>query len=436
MRVLLAAFIAAGLGCSRQPASPRSGAAAPDPVAVTIGAVESGPVQRYVRATGTLFGEEQAIVAAKVAGRIDSVWRDVGDPVAPGDPLARVDPRDYELAAEERRRAFEQALAQIGLSTKEFEALPEGSAPIDTLPAVEHARLQAENAKARFDRGRILHERTPPAMSDQDYADLRTAFEVAQADHRLARLTASAQLASARALLAQVATAEQRLADTLLRVPTGERPLLAGADASAPRSLDYVVTSRSVSVGDFVQIGAPLFELVDPDPLKLRVDVPERQAPRVHVGQRASVRVDTAPRAFEGHVSRVNFAVDTRTRTFEVEILLPNLDRLLRAGSFARAEIEAELQQDVPLVPRSAVTTFAGVNKVFGAKDGKAVERVVVLGQEVGDRVEIVKGVEPGAPIVLDPPRGLTGGTPIVAASAPASTPTGSAESGSSGTKR
>lgn len=409
---LTAAALAAVLVACSQSAPPIAPAqAARDPIVVPLIHVGAGTVQRYVRATGTFFGEERTTVGAKVAGRIDAVYRDIADVVTPGTPLARVDPRDYELAVAERRRAFEQSLAQIGL-----ESLPEGEVSIDALPAVERTRLQAANAQARYDRGQVLHSRTPPSMSDQEFADLKTAWEVAQADHRLAMLNSRAQLAEARTLQAQLASAEQRLTDTLLAVPRGERPPPAESDAATARSFEYIVTKRSISVGDFVAIGTPLFELIDPDPLKLRMSVPEREAPRVRTGQRARGRVDTESQAFEGQVARVNYAVDARTRTFEVEILVPNGERRLRAGSFARAEIEAEVATGVVLIPRTAVVTFAGVHKVFALKDDKALERPVTLGQEIGDQVEIERGLAVGDTIVAAPPADMVSGTPIRAA--------------------
>ncbi|MCC7015079.1 MAG: efflux RND transporter periplasmic adaptor subunit [Planctomycetes bacterium] len=375
---------------------------------VRVSAVERAPLQRHVRVTGSLYGEEQATIAAKVAGRVVGLYHDVGDVVMPGAELARIEATDYELAVAERRRALEQALARMGL-----EALPEADFSVDALPAVERARLQAENAAARHERGRVLHERVPPAVSDQDFADLRTAWEVAMADHELARLSARAQLAEARTLRAQLDSAEQRLADTLHRVPDGVRPSdrveSDGADAKA----EYAITARHVAVGDFVNVGAALFEILDPDPLEARVRVPERELARIRVGLPARLRVEAYSEEFVGRVARVNPAVDVRTRTFEVEILVPNAQRRLRAGSFAKVAIESEIDDQALFVPKSAITTFAGVHKVFTVKDGKAAERVVALGESVGERIEITSGVSERDGVVVQPPAGLVSGAEV-----------------------
>ena len=403
---LLFAFAASFAACSRAAPEAREAQRSLAPVEVRVARAEFGSIQRFVHATGTFYGEESAVVAAKVPGRIAAIHHDLGDVVKPGDPLADIEPTDFELAVAEQRRSFEQALARLGLAE-----LPPGEFDVDALPAVDRARLQAENALARFERGRVLHERTPPAMSDQDYSDLRTAHEVARADQRLARLTAEAQLAEARALAAKLATAEQRLVDTHHRVPSGVRPSDRGAGTAA--RAEYAVTARRVSVGEFVAVGAPLFELVDPDPLELRVRIQERELARVRVGRRATATVEAYAEAFDGTVARVNPAVDVRTRTFEVEIVVPNADGRLHAGSFAKVAIEAELEERSVLVPASSVATFAGVNKVFGVHEGKAVERVVTLGERVGERWEIVKGLEAGDAFVLEPPMGLATGTSL-----------------------
>lgn len=354
------------------------------------------PVQRSVRGTGTLYGEEAVTVAAKVPGRVAAVFHDVGDVLAPETALVQLERIDFELALNERRRAFEQSLARLGLT-----ALPEGEIDVETLPAVERARLQAENGHARYERGRLLRERVPPAMSEQDYLDLKTAWSVAQADHRIAQLAARAQLAEARAQKAQIESAEQRLVDTLHIVPGAQR-----------EGAEYAVAQRRVSVGDLVNVGAPLFDLIDLDPLELRVRLPERHGGAIAVGQRVRIRVESHVGEFEGKVARVNPAVDVRTRTFEVEIAVPNPARELRPGSFATAEIDTRVEPDVLQVERASVATFAGVHKVFVIVDGVAQERVIVLGSEREGQVEVLKGLD-GSEKLARRPRGLVTGTPV-----------------------
>jgi len=360
---------------------------------------------RRVRATGTLEADEQTIVAAKVSGRVVGIFRDLGDTVAPSTPLLRIDPIDYELARDERARAIEQALAKLGLTQ-----LTEAGFSVDSLPSVERARLQAANAKGRYERGRQLAERTPPLISEQDFADLRTTWEVAESDLRLERLTAESTLAEARQLHSQLRIAEQKLADTLHLTPEASITVASVGAIESPQG--YEVAERMVSVGDFVQVGAPLFRLVDTDPIKLRAQIQERRIGAVRLGQRVTVRVEAYPEPFEGRVSRISPTVDPATRTFQAEVMLPNSDGRLRPGSFAVALLDIG-EEEVLTVPASAVVTFAGVTKLILVRDGKAAERVVELGERYPEFVEVVRGIELGDVVVQNPTGAITTGTPL-----------------------
>jgi RND family efflux transporter MFP subunit len=396
--------------CHRSSAQPGAAPGQRQPQKVSVVSPQTRELPRFVRATGTLFGDEETTIAAKVAGRIVEVARDMGDSAAPGDVLARVDPTDYQLARDEREQGFRQILASIGL-----EALPEGTFAVDALPTVERARLQAENAQARYERGKVLAERTPPLISVQDFADLKTAWEVAESNLRVERLDAEAKLAEARTFLAQVRVAEQRVTDSVHRAPVE-----AARDSTSGSPRAYEIAERFVSVGDFVQIGDPLFRLVDANPLKFRASIPERRLGTIKIGQPVTVRVESKSDAFTGAVSRVSPAVDVQTRNFNIEALVPNADRALRPGSFGVAEILVGAEQAL-VVPENTIVTFAGVHKVVAVVDGKAQEKPVELGQRHDGMVEIVRGLKESEVIVVRPPGSLVTGTPVAVVPGPPS---------------
>lgn len=381
------------------PASPPSAAPAAAPVEVRTAAVVRGSAPRTLEATGTLHGAEETTVAAKVAGRIVGITADLGDVVAAGSPLARLDSTDYALALETARRTLRQSLARLGLET-----LPPGPFDASKVPAVERARLEETLARSRYDRIANLDSAVTADERDQ----LKIASDIAAAGHRVALLAAQAQLAEARTLEAEISVAEQKVADTVVPVPEGTLP--GDGEAGAPRA--FAVAARLVSVGDYVQPGRELFRLVVPNPLELRVRVPARRSGALRGGDRVTVRVDGVAEAREGRVSRIAPAVDPRTRTLEVEIRVPNEDRLFRPGAFAVAEIDLGVDEGVLFAPAAAVTAFAGVRKVFIVADGKAAERRITPGRRVGDLVEILEGLVDGDRVILDPPPGLVPGAP------------------------
>lgn len=382
---------------------------------------------RTVRVTGTLYGEEEATIASKVSGRVVEVFADLGDRMEPGAVLVRIDPTDYELLRDERSRAMMEMLAQIGLT-----ALPERGGrwseggggeggdeiDIDSVPLVARAILEAENARVRFERSRQLAESDPPLMGPQEFSDIRTAFEVAKSNVDVQRLEARSILARARTLEVQVRIAEQRIKDSTPRAP----------EAGAAGSASYEIAQRSVSVGDFVQIGDPLMRVVDSDPIKLRVNVPERRFSEIRVDQPASVSADALTHASStahapataGRVSRVAPSLDPSTRTLPIEVLIPNAEGALKPGGFATAEITVG-EQEALVVPASAIVTFAGVHKVIVVADGSAQEKRVMLGARakvddgtgVVEKVEILSGLSGGETIALAPPSSVTTGARV-----------------------
>jgi len=377
------------------------------PIDVVVGSSIRGNMARTVGVTGTLAADEDVVVSAKVAGRVVSVFADVGDGVDVGTVLAQIDPVDFELALEERRLSFIEMLTELGLD----ELPAEADAAIHRLPAVERAYRQAENARARLRRADVLLEQDPPLISEQDHQDLRTTWEVAEQDRRIAELSARTQLARARTLAAQVATAERVLADATVFAPEGGAPPAGLEGFDTERS--WSVAERMVGPGAYVQAGTPLFRLVDQDPLKLRVAVPERRLTDVVAGRTVRVIAEGFAEAVTGRVSRIAPAIDPRTRTFEVEILIPNSDRRLRPGGFARAAIDAGVQDDLVLIPADAVIVFAGVEKVFVLEGDSVREQRIETGAREGDRIEVLRGLEPGLTLVRAPSDALVTGASV-----------------------
>jgi Cu(I)/Ag(I) efflux system membrane fusion protein len=204
--------------------------------------------------------------------------------------------------------------------------------------------------------------------------------------------------------------AEQQVRDTVHRLP----------DAAA----GWVVAERRVAVGDYVTVGAPLYRLLDVDPLRLVVRVPESRMKGIEKGRRATVRVASVPDPVEGRVARVRPEVDLATRTHEVEIEVDNPAGRLAVGAFAIVDVDVGEDPAVAVVSRSSVLSFAGVQKVVvPGKDGKAAEKRVTLGRTLGSRVEVVDGLAPGDEYVVDPPKDLVAGTPIRVEGAPPAAP-------------
>src|SRR6185295_16148016 len=133
-------------------------------------------------------------------------------------------------------------------------------------------------------------------------------------------------------------------------------------------------------------------------------------------GQTVELRVEGDPELFTGRLARISPSISEDNRTLIVEAEVPNPKARLRPGAFARAEIVVSGEKAKPaiLVPASSVVSFAGVEKVIGVKDGRATEAPVRTGRRDGERVEILSGLAPGDPVVVQPGN-LVGGDRVKA---------------------
>jgi RND family efflux transporter MFP subunit len=385
---LLAAAVAA-CGKDTTPERATGGAKAGEARPVRIVVATVGPLPRTVAVTGTLVADEEVAAGFKVAGRVSEIAVDLGSPVRKGQLLARLDPTDFRLRVDQAEAARRQVRAALGLPG---DGSGESVDPEKTA-LVREARAVLEEARLNRDRSARLWEKNLIARSEVDASVSRLLVAESRYQASLEEIRNRQELLAERN--SSLALARQQLSDAVLVAP-----------------IDGAVRERRASVGEYLAAGAPAFSLVRVHPLRLRVAVPERDAPSVRVGQAVRVLLEGDPAAHAGRVARLSPSIQEQNRTLNVEAEVANRDGKLRPGSFARAEIVVDADRTAVMVPASTVVTFAGLEKVFVVKDGKAVEKRIRTGRRSGDRVEILEGVAAGEPVVTDPGN-LVGGTPV-----------------------
>ena len=172
-----------------------------------------------------------------------------------------------------------------------------------------------------------------------------------------------------------------------------------------------------VGAASYGRLGVDRFPSVDLPTVSVRTALPGASTEEVEteISQRIEEAVNTvegSPGTHEGHVARISPAIREESRTLLVEAEVPNPGGRLRPGSFAKAEIVTQADEPAVLVPTSAVVSFAGIEKVIGVADGKAVEKRVKTGRRAGDRVEILEGAAAGDVVVVQPGN-LVDGQPV-----------------------
>lgn len=316
-----------------------------------------------IRAGGTVEARESAEIGFQLAGRVARVLVEEGQQVRRGQVLAELDPRDYQYglaiaAGQSDQAAAQQAKALAGTRKQEL----------------AQAQAAFDQADDEYRRMKTLFERH--SLAPNDFRKIEAQWHVAQQRLDEAREGARVEDRAAaegqfRQASANVRLNEKRVADTRLLSP-----------------LTGVVARRLTDPGEMVAAGMPVFAVMDLNPVRVRVGVPEAEIAKVRIGRPAVVRIPSmAGRAFPGRVELVGYAAEPQSRTFAVRILVANPQLVLRAGMVAEAEIESDTRIRAITIPGEAVVRDPqGATLVFVYYPAK--KRVFARRVEVGHAYE------------------------------------------------
>jgi len=374
--VLFAALVAGAAACSKsETAQARSGEAPAK--AVRVETVRQESVKRAVDVVGTLAPMDQVTISSEADGKVSRILADLGDRVRAGQVLIQIDSEKQQYTFEQQQAALARALAQYGATDPEH--LPE----IERTPDAMRANSDLVQATQAFNRATELFKRN--LVSQQALDDAQAALQSKRAIYNSALQTGKNLRASIQASQAAMKLADRQLRDTQIRAP-----------------FDGFVEKRLVNLGELVKTQTPVIAIVRLDPLKVTAEIPEKMGPWIHTGETVKLQVDAYPgRTFDGRVSRISPAVNTSTRAFPFEALVPNADATLKPGTFARVHIESSKIDTVLTLPYSALQYRYGVNRVYVVEGGKLAMRELSVGERVGDRIEILGGVKAGERVAV-----------------------------------
>jgi len=285
----------------------------------------------------------------------------------------------------------------------------------------------------RVRQGNLLAELSTPEI-DQQLAQARATADQAQAGYELAASSARRW----EGLRAQDAVSQQDL-DERVSAQNQARANLEAARANVKRleelesfkrivaPYDGLIVRRTVDVGDLVDAGsaanAPaMFTIARTDRLRVYVYVPQSDAMRIRPGMAATItQPELAGERFKGTVTRTAGAIDTTTRTMQVEIELPNPQARLLPGAYVQVALPGP-SAGATRVPVNTLLFRAEGLRVAAVGDGGRISlRPVKIGRDLGDTVEVLEGVSQQDALVLNPPDSLADGDVVtVVAAAPA----------------
>jgi membrane fusion protein (multidrug efflux system) len=318
---------------------------------VKIWTVEQKSLRPYVEAIGTLKPFEEVIISSEVDGIVMNVKVSEGSPVAKGMTLVEINETDYRLEVRRAEASSRQTEASLA------------------------------NAKMEYERKSALYKEE--LVTKQQFDDISARLALAEGD--LDRAKASLSLA------------KEKLAKTKIRSP-----------------LQGAVRDKKVTTGDYVKNGSQLLWIVKSDPIKLSFTVPEKEVGKLKTGQDVMFKVDSFPdKEFTGRLSTIYPSLEEKTRTLQVEALVPNRDAKLKPGLFAKVTLYTGPSRDLVVVPITAVLYEDSLVKVFIAEGDRAKEKPVKIGSKYGEYLEIVEGLQKGETVVVVGQNNLAEGVKI-----------------------
>lgn len=360
---------AVSIGCHRSSSNTQTTL----PVAPVV-LPERAALSTQLHVAGELLPYQEVELHAMVSGYIRKISVDIGDRVRKGQVLAELEIPELMAQVEE---------AQSGVLRSEQDVLRARSAV--TRAQADHAALHAAYVRlkeAAAARPGLI------AQQELDDAQAKDSASAAQVDAAKADLSAMQEaLGAAQANHLHYAS------------------LANYAHITAPYS--GVVTWRYSDTGALVQAGTssaaaqPVVKLAETDILRLRLPVPAALAGYVHIGDPAQIRIESTGQELTGKVTRTTGELDTATRTLQVEIDLNNTDNKIDPGMYADVTLNVQRSGMGLTIPVEAVDNSGAQPAAYVVNaEGRIEKRLLRLGVQGPDRVEVVSGLNDGDQVI------------------------------------
>jgi RND family efflux transporter MFP subunit len=349
-------------------------AAAPAPPAVAVAQAHSGFIANQLTVAGVFQPFQEVDVHGKVSGYIRHIYVDIGDRVRQGQTLAVLEVPELQAEVAGARAGITQTQQNI-------------------------QRLQSEVAQAQAGYSAVHANYVRLKQASDQQPGLVAAQEL---DDALAKdQSAASQVDAAKSA---VAAAQGQLGVSKaenLRVSSMEQY----ATITAP--YDGVVTMRYADTGSLIPAGTAeglnqaVVRLAQSDVLRLRMPVPERDVPMVHVGSEVMVHVQATGQQFPGTVVRYTRDVSNSTRTMLTEVDVKNPSLSLTPGMYADVTFNLEEKNNALIVPASAIIQGDQPTVMLVDGNNRVEKRPVVLGISSANAQEVTSGLQPGDRVII-----------------------------------
>ena len=354
---------------------------------VWIDTVKRGPMVRQVRGLGTLVPEDIRWIPTNTEGRVEKIIIWPGTHVEPDSVILELSSPELEQAAHDAALQATAAEAELTTlrATLQRELLDQEATTTKAKSDYEQAKMERETNDQLAKNGlvAVLQYKTSKVKE----AELANRNDIEQKRLAFARDSIDPQLAAKQAAVDQ--------AKQLAKLKTDQVEAL-----HVRAGMSGVLQQLPVQIGQRVKVGDNLARVADPTKLKAQVKIAETQAKDIQVGQKAVI--DTRNGTANGHVTRVDPAVEQGTVTVDVAFDEP-LPKGARPDLSVDGTIELEHLDNVIYVGRPAFGQENNTVGMFRLVDGssEAVRTSVKLGKSSVNTIEILSGLKPGDQVIL-----------------------------------
>ena len=382
--VLAVAFY--GYQAKKETAAVRSADIKP---AVDVIQVARRDMLRRIELTGKTVPESQVDISAKYSGKIVQINVALGQRVVPGQLLIVQDTDDIDAALTQNEAALRGAEADAVESNASFRA------------SYEKAKADYQLSLTNYQRYQTLFEKGAVSKQALDSAEQTLGAAKAAVDIWANQLMAGS---SASVMSKQAARDKARGGITALQNQRDDMLI------QAPRA--GVISFRQAEVGNLAQAGQKLLSIVDNSKIYVDCPVSEQDIGQIALDMAAKVTIESLGKTFGAKIIYVSPAMDPATQSFTVRLALEGIDDSLKAGLFARTDISILLRPQTLFVPKEAVVSVNGRDRVLIIDDNnQVVDRGVQIGLRNDRFVEIIKGISEGERIAVSNLARLKAGT-------------------------
>ncbi|MBI5416897.1 efflux RND transporter periplasmic adaptor subunit [Candidatus Poribacteria bacterium] len=410
-------------------------------------------IEELLNVTGNIEAWDEVKVSSKIQGRVTKVYFDEGDYIKKGDVLFQLEDEEINIQIKQSEMAIKstevlidkaklslkvlddkisvmikQAQAGVEVQEASLSKVNAGSRIQEKEQArlgVQQAEITLDNAKTNFERSEKLYK--SEAMTKPQYEAAKLQFELAKSRLKVSqeifnlmeagsrdedKVLVGAQVHAAHASLELAEAQKQdkkvieedvktleihlnqaKLSQELIKITLDNTKIVS--------PMSGIIIKKSVNNGEMVSPGIPVFFISQIDPLKVKAEIPENELSKIKTGLIANIKIDAyKDTIFSGNIIYISPILNQTSRTCTIEIKIPNTDKKIKSGMFARIVINIGKKDNALVVPKDVLIFDEDKYHLFQIQNNIAILKDVKPGLSQDDKNEILDGINEGDEIV------------------------------------